>query len=160
MKYLTPEKKNYYQKELQKCVVCKDEEWNLDKGLLPILTNINRNPNIQTTLSKRPENIIYGNNRSATSELHIAFKENMKHKLQIFKFRLVKKFKAECVFFDGPLKMDNSEALNDKNLCNLECITEVEKYTDITVFYIHYFAKTMKEHKDFWKFLEDNLSHI
>jgi len=163
--YLTPELKTYYQKELQKCTECKDTTWDLDKGLLSILTNINKNPNIQTILSKKPENIILGNNYSALSYLHITFSENVKTKLIKILNKLYDKFKKEDVQLylieDEPFilsdetKKEQKEVLENPNLCNLEVIINAEKYyNNINQIQINLYDDSMKKHKEFWKYLE------
>ena len=169
IKYLTPNLKNYYQRELQKCIECKDPLWDLDKGLLSILTNINKNPNIQTILSKKTETIIYGNDYTALSYLDIAFTKNIEIKLPNELLNLIDKFKNEDVqlhLFDSDLvlndeaKEEQKGAFNNPNLNNLEVIVNVEEYKDVKYFRIHLFDYSMKKHKQFWKCLEKVLVNI
>jgi hypothetical protein len=55
--YLTPEKKSYYINELNKAKTINDSNWDVDNGLIDVLDCINENPNIQTLLSKKSEDL-------------------------------------------------------------------------------------------------------
>ena len=169
--YLTPELKSYYQTELQKCNETKDPSWKLDKGLLSILTNINKNPNIQTILSKRPSTIIYGNDYSAKSYLYITFTEKIKTKLiNDLNNKLIVKFKNDDVqvflLEDEKLELNENQkeeqksAFKDPNLCKIEAITNPEKYFDVNYIQINLYDDSMKKHKEFWTYLENFLTKI
>jgi len=173
MKYLTLERKIYYQKELQKCINCKDEIWDLDNGLLPILTSINKNQNIQTTLSRKPE---YIDKENYTSYLFLAYKKNIEKRLYKLIDKLESKFgdKVDIRWTDNSGTRDPEfykehpeflKDLNNPNLSHLECVTKEEVYGDICQFWFVFITKdaeeiNMEQHDEFWKYLENNLIKI
>ena len=89
--YLTPETKAYYMAEFKKAIECTDKDWDLDKGLKEILIAINKNPNVQTILSKRSEDL----ERDNSSFIEFVFTRSIEPKLQSI-FELFEKF------FGGP----------------------------------------------------------
>jgi len=163
--YLTPEKKAYYQNEFAKVLQCKDTDWDLDKGLLSILTEINKNPNIQTILSKRSENLTKSND----SYLHFTFTKEVEEKLKRILWRMkttferkgngnglgVKYYAAEH-FSD--MEVDESEV--DQNIKNLDCVTNVKNYIDIDSLFVQLFSFNERVHESFWETLKKELGSV
>ena len=91
-KYLTKEKKEYYQTELMKAVDCTDPDWDLDEGLKDILFKINDSPNLQTILSKRANKPNHKDFNSCHSYLHLAVTKEAENKLIKIAGEMLNKF--------------------------------------------------------------------
>jgi hypothetical protein len=154
-KYLTKEKKEYYQTELLKAVNCTDPDWDLDEGLKDILFKINNNPNIQTILSKRTDKINYGNINSCASYLHVSITKEFENKLKLIAKAFEKKFTSdyfELVVTTGPFNTKWDEKMDD-----MDAVNNVPKYTDITMYMFYFTHDDLKEHNLFWDEIKSKL---
>lgn len=156
--FLTPELKSYYLAELNKAKQIKDKDWDIDKGLIHILDEINLNPNIQTILSKRSENL----NRDNVSYLHLAHTKESYHNLNnaLENVKSIMMNQGTCggdLFY---LASNNYKAKTTyKGKHTLDVLSNTERYTNINCFIIEMYSFEPKDHNLFWDELLNELKN-
>lgn len=157
-KFLTPELKSYYMAELNKAKQIKDKDWDIDEGLIPILDEINLNPNIQTILSKRSENL----NRDNVSYLHITHTKDTYNKVfnALQSVSKTMMCQGSCGGDFVYLNSNNYKAKKTfKGKHILDAIGNPKKYTNINCFIIEMYSFNPKDHDLFWNKILDELKH-
>jgi len=148
--YLTKEIKEYYMNDFTKNVVnCSDKYWGLDKGLLKICTDINKNNNVQTVYSRRYSGGKYRQN----SYLWILISESvLEETIDKFYYDCKTKLKSigiEC--YEPPEPIIN----NREDITNL-CLTD-PNYLQHGFISITLYSNKLKDHKFFWEKIHEHL---
>jgi hypothetical protein len=156
MNFLTPELKQYYQLELEKCMKCGHVDWDLDDNVLHSLTIINKNKNIQTTLSQRTNNI----NISHSSYLQFAYAKQVSNKIAAVIQKFDSMFPMQFEMYKSNEPLFTTFDVSEPELLNLDAIMNVSKYTDISIYMFQLWSDDMNMHNNFWKLLRKELSII
>jgi hypothetical protein len=160
--YLTPEKKSYYINELNKAKTINDSNWDVDNGLIDVLDCINENPNIQTLLSKKSEDLRIDNN----SYLHFTYSRKVIHSLNILIPLLYAELKSlNSIFTIIHRKANEYKGKTNKfnisnNISKLDAVSNVEKYTNINCFIIEITSFDNEAHNKFWELLKKRLNFL
>lgn len=160
--YLTPEKKSYYINELNKAKTINDSDWDVDNGLIDVLDCINENPNIQTLLSKKSEDLRIDNG----SYLHFTYTRNVIHNLNVLIPLLNAELKSlNSIFTIIHLKANEYKGKTNKlnipkKFSKLDVISNVEKYTNINCFIIEINSNDKDVHNKFWDLLKKRLNFL
>jgi hypothetical protein len=157
--YLTPEKKAYYMAEFKKAIECTDEYFDLDYGLKDILIAINKNPNVQTLLSKRSEDLDF----DWDSYIQFAFSSSIEPKIP----NLIKAFK-KCfgknlkfkIFTTGSINLTNDIDDLDNSIKHMDCVANINKYTNIEIVSIKFTSGVPHGHELFWDMVKEYLVGI
>ena len=146
--------------ELDKAKKFTDKDWDLDEGLLEVLDAINANPNLQTILSKRSENLL----RDNVSYLHFTYtKESFKAIMETLG-EIIDVLKEN--YISGNLEYLTASQYKRKtpnelrNKYRLDVISNLEKYTNINCFIIEIFSFNAKDHELFWNLLKNKLKDL
>ena len=153
MVYLTKEMKEYYMNDFTNNVVnCSDKYWGLDKGLLEICTEINKNKNVQTVYSKK-----YSGKHSCNpiSYLWILISEDADvDKINKFIRECQSKIeKFEFMHYSAPEPIKNER----KDIVNL-CVTD-PKYLQHGYISVSMCSEKLKDHKFFWETIKRNIKN-
>jgi hypothetical protein len=144
--YLTPQLKEYYQKDFTENVLpCTDVNWKLHPKLIDLLVQINKNDNIQTIYSKKSE-VKY-----EPSYLYVSANKVGEKQLFELGVKLTEQIKDTCFMVMSP----NDKKYGDSEIV-MGCNTN-DQYFNVKVFAFQIYTKKLKNHKLFWKFLYDNL---
>jgi len=148
--FLTPEKKQYYLTELEKCKNCKHPDWDLDEGVLPILDAINANPNVQTILSKY--------STTGLSYLQLTCTANVADKFmalvndiveQLYQFEDTSALNVIVEPHDKP--SPGGGLITNIHLKKLDVVTKVVKYTSINRIMLRFNSLVPNQHNFFWE---------
>ena len=144
--YLTPELKAYYQKDFTENVLpCTDKNWKLHPELVDLLKQINKNENIQTIYSKKSDRNV------EPSYLYFSANKVGEKQLIDLAVKLTNQVKDACFMILPP----NEKVYGDKKVI-MGCNTNKD-FFNVKVFAFQILSKNLKNHKLFWKFLNDNL---
>ena len=144
--FLTPERKEMYMKDFKENVLtCKDEYWQLDKGIEEILIAINQHQDRQTLYSR-----FYTSQSedAPLSYLLLSITSDYEPILNKIVKELKQNYKKEFRFdVESPKRFlgDTSNPLASHLSCNAN-----EEHFNTSVFSLQFYSNKVKKHKEFW----------
>ena len=149
--YLTPELKEYYQKDFTENVLtCTDDFWKLDDNLRELLININKSQNVQTLYSRRMNSTQDANK---VSMLYVMY--SVKTPIKIFK-AFKKEIQKVPSFRGGYANKLNVDM--DMNV-NMGCMNN-KNYFKHGVLMLTMKSEDLKEHELFWNIIGKHLPYF
>jgi hypothetical protein len=139
--YLTPQLKEYYQKDFTENVLpCKDEEWALHPSLVDLCKQINKNPNIQTIFSRKAKK------GEEWSYLFFSANEVGEKLLEKLADKLNDKGLLEAYYVNEP-----REYISGSNgSIEMGCLTNVN-YFNVNVYCFEFISYDKLRQKQFWR---------
>jgi hypothetical protein len=157
--YLNPELKAYYMDDFTNNVLpCMNTSWNLDSNLSEILKEINKNVNVQTLYSQKPDRAKMVNMES--SYIRFTYTKSIEKKL----FRNVIPEFLQCftddeIYYTYDLPRENSNYSDVDKFKELGCIHNPD-YFRVNFITINFSSYIYQKHDEFWEMIKNELSII